>query len=195
MIIDDEIIRYESIGPEGRWDTFQKCQRGSWDTRPAAHKSEAECRHYGVDGCINGYIVDQETGLFDEATSRMAQIFNTCGFDMVYFDGSEDVDRRRFNYYMSNFRAVTMSKFTKRPIIHMGGGYTHNLWHSYTRGATIDQYPGHVPGTHQRRRKDRGLALLQGPHRPHGQACTRLSPGHAARRTGLVRHRPRPRQL
>ncbi len=142
VIIDDEIVRYESIGPDGRWDTFEGCTRGSWKTQPAPHKSQTECRHYAVDGCINGYIVDQETGLFDEATSRMAEIFNTCDFDMVYFDGSEDVDRRRFNYYMSNFRAVCMSKFTKRPIIHMGGGYTHNLWHSYTRGATIDQYPG-----------------------------------------------------
>ena len=142
VIIDDEIIRYESIGPEGRWDTFEGCRRGSWGTRPGAHKATTECRHYGVDGCINGYIVDQETELFNEATSRMAQVFNTCDFDMVYFDGSEDVDRRRFNYYMSNFRAVTMDKFARRPIIHMGGGYTHNLWHSYTRGATIDQYPG-----------------------------------------------------
>lgn len=35
-----------------------------------------------------------------------------------------------------------MSKFAKRPLIHMGGGFTHNLWHSFTRSATIDQYPG-----------------------------------------------------
>jgi hypothetical protein len=61
---------------------------------------------------------------------------------MVYFDGSEDVDRRRFGYYTSNFHAVAMSKFTKRPLIHMGGGFTHNLWHSFTRDATVDQYPG-----------------------------------------------------
>ena len=61
---------------------------------------------------------------------------------MVYFDGSEDVDRRRHNYYASKAHAVPMAKFTKRPLIHMGGGFTHELWHSFTRDATVDQYPG-----------------------------------------------------
>ena len=142
VVIDDEIIRYESIGPEGKWNTFLGCQRGAWGTKPAPHKSQTECRHYAVDGCINGYIIDQETDLLDEVTDQLAHVFNTCGFDMVYFDGCEDVDRRRFDYYAANFQAVAMSKFTKRPLIHKGGGFHHNLWHSFTSSATIDQYPG-----------------------------------------------------
>lgn len=141
-VIDDEIIRYESIGPEGKWDTFLGCRRGAWGTKAAAHQAGADCRHYAVDGCINGYIIDQETDLLDEVTDRLAGIFNTCGFDMVYFDGCEDVDRRRFDYYAANFQAVAMGKFTKRPLIHKGGGFHHNLWHSFTSSATIDQYPG-----------------------------------------------------
>ncbi len=142
VIIDDEIIRYESIGPEGRWDTFLGCQRGAWGTVPAGHEAAAECRHYGVDGCINGYILDQQSPLFDETTSRLAEVFNECDFDMVYFDGSEDVDRRRYQYFASNAHAVPMAKFRKRPVIHMGGGFTHGLWHSFTRSGTVDQYPG-----------------------------------------------------
>jgi len=142
VIIDNEIIRYESIGPEGKWDTFFGCQRGAWCTQAAAHTAQTECRHYGVDGCINGYIIDQESPLFDETTSRLAHVFNYCDFDMVYFDGSEDVDRRRYHYYSSNAHAVPMRKFKKRPVIHMGGGRTHGLWHSFTRYGTIDQYPG-----------------------------------------------------
>jgi len=142
VIIDDEIIRYESIGPEGKWDTFLGCQRGAWGTRAAAHKAAAECRHYGVDGCINGYIIDQDSPLFQESTSRLAEVFNTCDFDMVYFDGSEDVDRRRYDYYASNAHAVPMRKFTRRPLIHQGGGFTHGLYHSFTRSGTVDQYPG-----------------------------------------------------
>jgi len=142
VILDDEIVRYESIGPEGRWDTFLGCRRGAWGTRAASHKAGAECRHYAVDGCINGYIIDQDSPLFDETTSRLAHVFNYCDFDMVYFDGSEDVDRRRYHYYASNAHAVPMRKFTKRPVIHQGGGFTHGLWHSFTRTATVDQYPG-----------------------------------------------------
>lgn len=142
VIIDNEIIRFESIGPEGKWDTFLGCQRGAWGTQAAAHKAQTECRHYAVDGCINGYIIDQESPLFQETTSRLAHVFNYCDFDMVYFDGSEDVDRRRYHYYSSNAHAVPMRKFKKRPLIHMGGGRTHELWHSFTRYGTIDQYPG-----------------------------------------------------
>jgi hypothetical protein len=142
VIIDDEIIRYASIGPEGKWDTFLGCERGAWGTRPAAHQAKADCRHYGVDGCINGYIVDQESPLFDEMTSRLAHVFNYCDFDMVYFDGSEDVDSRRYDYYAANAHVATMRKFTKRPLIHQGGGFHHGAWHSFTRSGTVDQYPG-----------------------------------------------------
>jgi hypothetical protein len=60
---------------------------------------------------------------------------------MVYFDGGEDVDHRRFDYYVSKFQAAAMSKFTKRPLIHMGTIVTHHLWHSFTRSATVDTYP------------------------------------------------------
>lgn len=142
VCIGDEIVRYETIGPEGTWDTFLGCQRGAWGTRTATHPAAAPCRHFAVDGCIDGYILDQESPLFQETTSRLAEIFNACDFDMVYFDGSEDVDRRRFDYYAAHAHATAMSKFTKRPLIHMGGGFHHGVWHSFTRSATVDQYPG-----------------------------------------------------
>ncbi len=140
VIIDDEIIRYEGIGPEGRWDTFEGCARGAWGTRASAHGAGAAARHYGVDGCINGYIIDQETTLLGETTARLAGIFNACDFDMVYFDGGEDVDRRRFAHYVSKFQATAMGQFARRPIVHMGTILTHNLWHSFTRSGTVDTY-------------------------------------------------------
>jgi hypothetical protein len=142
VILDDEIVYFDRIGPEGKWDTFLGCRRGAYGTRPASHASKTECRHYGVDGCINGYIIDLDGPLFEETSSRLAAIFNACDFDMVYFDGSEDVDNRRYNYYASKAHAVPMAKFKKRPLVHQGGGFTNELWHSFTRDATVDQYPG-----------------------------------------------------
>ncbi|MCK5805478.1 MAG: hypothetical protein KAI66_21785 [Lentisphaeria bacterium] len=140
VIIGDEIIQYESIGPEGVWNTFLGCRRGAWGTTARAHKSAAPAVHYGVDGCINGYIIDQETDLLDEAQANLARIFNNCDFDMVYFDGGEDVDRSRFNYYVSNFQANAMRLFKRRPIIHMGTCMRHRLWHSFARSSTVDTY-------------------------------------------------------
>lgn len=146
IVLDDEIVRYEQIGPEGQWNTLLGCRRGAWGTKAAAHRAGTEGRHYGVDGCINGYIIDQETGLLDEATGRLAAVFNACNFDLVYFDGGEDVDRNRFNYYVSNFQATAMSKFTRRPLVHMGTCLTHNLWHSFTRSGTVDTYLNTIHG-------------------------------------------------
>ena len=146
VVVGDEIIRYASIGPPGRHDTFLGCERGAWKTRAAAHADGELGFHFGVDGCINGYIIDQETSLLDEVTTRLASIFNTCDFDMVYFDGGEDVDRRRFNHYVTRHQAVTMGKFAKRPVIHMGTIMTHGLWHSFARSGTVDHYMNTMRG-------------------------------------------------
>lgn len=140
VIIDDEIIKYEAIGPEGRWDTFLGCERGAWGTAAVAHSAGTPARHYGVDGCINGYIIDQETDLMAEVADRLANIFNECDFDMIYFDGGEDVDRRRSHYYSTNFQYQVMRRLAKRPIIHMGTVLTHRLWHSFARSGTVDTY-------------------------------------------------------
>ena len=140
VVVEDEIIQYESVGPEGTWDTFSGCKRGAWGTEAKAHAANTPAVHYGVDGCINGYIIDQETDLMAEVAERIAGIFNTCGFDMVYFDGGEDVDRRRYRYYVSNFQEQAMRRFTKRPLLHMGTCMTHRLWHSFARSSTVDTY-------------------------------------------------------
>jgi len=76
----------------------------------------------------------------DEVAERIAGVFNECGFDMVYFDGGEDVDRTRFNYYVSNFQEQAVRRFTTRPVIHMGTIMTHLLWHSFARSSTVDTY-------------------------------------------------------
>jgi hypothetical protein len=140
VVIDDEIIHYRAIGPEGKWNTFLGCTRGFNGTKPASHKAGVSARHFGVDGCVPGYIIDQETTLLDETTTRLADVFNACDFDMVYFDGGEDVIRPRFNYYVSKFQTMAIGKFHKRPLIHMGTLMTHYLWHSFTRAGTVDVY-------------------------------------------------------
>jgi hypothetical protein len=146
VLLGDELVRYDRIGPEGTWDTLLGCKRGAWGTTASAHPAGAAASHLAVDGCIDGFIIDQETDLMDEVAERLAGIFNDCGFDMIYFDGGEDVDRRRFNYYVSNFQEQVMRRITKRPIVHMGTIMTHSLWHSFARSSTVDHYLNTLTG-------------------------------------------------
>lgn len=146
VIIGDEIIQYKSIGPEGAYNTFLGCQRGAYGTRASNHKAGDRAIHWGVDGGINAYIIDQETNLLDEVCDRMAQAFNECGFNQVYFDGSEDVPRDRSDYYASKAHATAVKKFWKRPFMHMGGARTHRLWHSFAVGGTCDTYMNTLHG-------------------------------------------------
>jgi len=140
VIIDGEIVRYETIGPKGKYDTFMECKRGAWKTTAGEHKAGAQGLHFGVDGCINGYIIDQETDLLDEVTTKLAAIFNHCDFDMIYFDGGEDVPKTRFDYYVTKNQALTMSKIKRRPLVHLGTIMTHGLWHSFSLAGTADHY-------------------------------------------------------
>jgi hypothetical protein len=57
VIIDDEIIRFEGIGPEGRWDTFLGCQRVGRGRRHARRagagrgtRRRCDCHHVALPG-------------------------------------------------------------------------------------------------------------------------------------------------
>jgi hypothetical protein len=54
VLIADELVRYQRIGPEGRWDTLLGCERGAWGTVASAHAAGTAAAHLPVDGCING---------------------------------------------------------------------------------------------------------------------------------------------
>jgi hypothetical protein len=147
VIIEDEIIKYISIGPgEGVYNTFQDCTRGSWSTTAASHLTDANGVHWKVDGCINGYVIDQETTLIDEVTERMAGILDDCNVNMVYFDGGEDVPDDRYNYYVSLSPYLTLTQVNNMPIIHTGTSPVNRLWHSFAHGGTVDTYKATIGG-------------------------------------------------
>lgn len=135
--LNNEIIRYKSIDPNT--NTFLGCSRASYGTILTAHKAGDQIHHYAWESS-GMYIIDPETNLIDETARRMAQAFNECGFNMIYFDGGEDVPKNRFAYYASLVQQKTLQLITKKPFIHMGTAKTHRLWHSFTIGSTVDVY-------------------------------------------------------
>jgi hypothetical protein len=135
--LNDEIIKYQGIDPAT--NTFLKCQRGAYKTVAAAHKQGDKIVHWGYESS-GMYIIDPESTLLDEVCDRMAKVFNECNFNMVYFDGSEDVPNTRHNYYAALVHAKALNKFKVRPFVHMGGLRAHRHWHSFTLAGTCDTY-------------------------------------------------------
>jgi hypothetical protein len=136
--IGDEIIVYRSLGGDS-YNTFSQCYRGAYGTTASAHSAGERIEHWYTEGS-GRYIIDPETTLLEEVCQYMADAFNECGFNQVYFDGSEDVPLTRPDYYKSLAHATAVDKFTVRPFMHMGGLKQHRLWHSMTLTGTIDRH-------------------------------------------------------
>ena len=66
-------------------------KRGLYGTPRLAHARGEYGRHLDVDDWYYFHRIDQETDIQDEIAGRIAEIVDTCGFRIVYFDGGEDV--------------------------------------------------------------------------------------------------------
>lgn len=135
LIVDDEIIAYGGLREDGKG--VIQCERGALGTIPKEHKAGAKVYHIGVDPSIRMFMVDLDTDILDEMADRIAKVFNECGFDMVYFDGVEDVPQP-FWHYVAKFQTAVWQRFQRKPIVCQGTFYVHYTWHIFSRCSTID---------------------------------------------------------
>jgi len=133
--IDDEIIQYAGISHEPPYG-FTKCRRGAYKTKPAPHKAGAKVYH--INQRYNMFLADPKTDLVDEIAERLAHVYNTCGFDMVYFDGGEAMGATGPAWYTVSLIHRAFFKRLKRDVLWQGSGSTHYSWHFFTRGNCDD---------------------------------------------------------
>ena len=85
-----ELLSYESFTAEKPWK-LNGLKRGLYGTPRAAHRRGEYGRHLDVDDWYYFHRVDQSTEIQDEIAARIANIVDACGFELLYFDGGEDV--------------------------------------------------------------------------------------------------------
>lgn len=150
LIIGDEIIHYETKRVVDSTDgieriVFENCIRGAYSTKASSHLSGTKIqllrRVYGE------FQVDMDTNLMDEISSRIAEIVNYCGFDMVYFDGSEalqrgiDINSRQNHwYYNAKLHYDFYNKFEREDILYQASSTSHFSWHMMCRTAIADGF-------------------------------------------------------
>ena len=132
----DEFISYTSI--DG--NTLTGCERGLYGTRPSAHPAGTLLRQPDVDDWPRFIRISQDGGLQEEIAGRLAEIYRTCGFRFLYFDGAEDVPSPYW-YNVSRAQLTVYNALPEAPIYSEGSLKSHFGWHILTRGNAFDIFP------------------------------------------------------
>ena len=136
--IDDELITYTGVRKDAPF-SFAGCTRGALGTHAAAHRRGATVRH--LKECFGLFVPDPETTLFSEVAAHTADMFNQCGFDMIYLDaldgegilgGSENAW-----HYGSQF-VFEIWKRLQRPALMEMSTFHHHLWYVRSRMGAWD---------------------------------------------------------
>ncbi len=131
--IGDELIKYtsKSQSPVG----FAECKRGHVGTKAVAHPAGTVIRHlvraYGY------HMYDLDTTLADEVAANFAHVANTCGIQMVYFDGSERLQGEHW-YYNARLHKAFYDHLADKNTLLQGSSYSHYSWHALARSASAD---------------------------------------------------------
>ncbi len=135
--VGDELIAYENYTTKPVFQ-FSGCQRGHLGTTAAAHQTGDRLGLLNVDTWVAFIRYDQETDIQDETARRIADIYHRTGpYEMVYFDGAEDV-HEPFWYHVASAQHRVFSLLNPPPPVCEAAHYTHFSWHMITRSNAYD---------------------------------------------------------
>ena len=131
--IEDELITYGGVAKQAPFG-FTDCKRGAYGTNAAAHPAGAKARH--LKECFGLFVPDGDSTLLAEVAGKTAEMFNECGFDMMYLDAldGEDVLGGSENgwHYGSKFVFELWKRLAKPASMEMST-FHHHLWYVRSR--------------------------------------------------------------
>lgn len=133
-----ELISYEAYTTEYPY-CFTGCRRGHFNTNVTEHPIGEIGGILDISefGAISVYI-DQNTSLQDEIAQKLGEIYD-CGFEFVYFDGSEGTNAP-FEVHVPNAQYRVYKRFSKKPIYTEGAAKAHFSWHFLSGGNAFDVF-------------------------------------------------------
>jgi hypothetical protein len=129
--IGDEIVAYSGISRKSPYG-FTGCTRGQWGTKRSAHQQGATAQHLVATYC--SYIPDEDSTLVDELAECIATVFNTCGFDMIYLDGSEGM---RTAHAVAKMKRAIFTRLKGRVLVESSSG-SWGAWPYHSRVGAWD---------------------------------------------------------
>ena len=138
--INDELIYYNTVSLEKPYG-FTGCKRGHFKTKALNHAKGTPVDHlvraYGY------YMYDLDSTLADEIADNFAKVGNAVNLQMVYFDGSERLQRpedgRDHWYYNAKLHKIFYDRLNNRDkILFQGSSTSPYSWHQLARTASAD---------------------------------------------------------
>ncbi len=141
--IGRELIAYRDYTTQPPYQ-FTGCERGHLKTTAAAHWAGEPAGLLDVDDWVKFIRFDQNTDIQDESARRLAEIINATGpYDMLYFDGAEDV-HDPFWYHVANAQWRVYRLLKPAPPVCEAAMSGHFSWHIMSRGCAYDVVNEHV---------------------------------------------------
>ena len=133
-----ELMSYESFTVEKPWK-LNGLKRGLYGTPRLAHRRGEYGRHLDVDDWYYFHRVDQSTEIQDEIAERIANIVDACGFELIYFDGGEDVPPPYW-YNVPRAQKRVWDRIRTKPRGAESALKSHFGWHMLSRGNAFDTF-------------------------------------------------------
>lgn len=142
LMIDDEIIRFDTTGS----NSFKIAARGEFGTVPTEHKAGTQVKHLMQEFGL--FVPDGDSELYLDVARRTAEVYNDCGFDMIYLDAidgtaavkkdDKPAHENDFSWYYANrFVSEIMRNVKKEPILEMSAMW-HHFWFYRSRMGAWD---------------------------------------------------------
>ena len=135
--VDKELIAYEAYTTEPPYQ-FSGCQRGHLNTTASAHRAGQGVGLLDVDTWTAFFRYDQNTDIQDETAIRLAEVIRQTGpYEMIYYDGAEDVHTPLW-FHIANAQYRVWKQLQPTPPVAETASYTNFSWHMMTRGNAYD---------------------------------------------------------
>ena len=137
LLVDGEIVQYTGVRREAPY-AFTGISRGACGTTPVAHMAGAKIDY--LRSRYQGFYPVIGSPLAEAVADNIARAWNTCGFDMIYLDGSEAHGTR---HDVDSMRRLVVSKLDQspeRPILDEASCSYPGSWWFHSRSGAMD-YP------------------------------------------------------
>jgi hypothetical protein len=132
-----ELIAYESYRTQPDF-AFTGCERGHLGSAAAPYQQGTRLGLLNVDTWPIFVRFDQDTDIQDEVARRIGEIYRQTGpYEMVYFDGAEDV-HAPFWYHVASAQQRVFRWLDPMPPACEAAHYSHFSWHMITRSNAYD---------------------------------------------------------